>query len=273
MTSVSRSISIKPNNVLTPPTRNAAECRASVVRHIISNITQPPCESLSRVKTVQIGNHETLGTVDAVLFDFGTISLTYSIPLSGPLSSLLNLSDELWDNAWLLSAARKVVAQLQAALTPAITKPNLSELVEDYAIFQINRTAAGESPEEIIRHHSLPLAQILRAEPETLSQQEIRDALSCRMSYGIKDGVLIDWNAALIFDRDAEDVRTVLEFANVELLALRCLDDQLDNDLDEAYETVTRRRFAAAGLSRLARARPATDRGFADGQCPALRRS
>jgi len=38
-------------------------------------------------------------------------------------------------------------------------------------------------------------------------------------------------------------VRTVLEFANVELLEMRFLDQQLDDALDESYETLSRRRY------------------------------
>ena len=37
-----------------------------------------------------------------------------------------------------------------------------------------------------------------------------------------------------------EDVCAVLEFANVELLERRYLDDQLDTALDQAYESLTK---------------------------------
>ncbi|MFQ6048848.1 MAG: hypothetical protein ACE5K7_05740, partial [Phycisphaerae bacterium] len=148
----------------------------------------------------------------------------------------------LWDHPQLQDASRRVVAELLATIGPAVTKPRVSKLVEDYAIYQLERVTPAGDLDEIIARHALPLAQILRAERQALSPQEISDALSCRLSYGLADSALIDWNAALLFDRDAEDVRAVLEYANVELLELRYLDDQLDNDLDEAYELVTRRR-------------------------------
>ena len=75
---------------------------------------------------------------------------------------------------------------------------------------------------------------------QTALIQETADALACRISYGRDDLTLIDWNAAILFDRDAEDVRAVLEFANVELLELRCLDRQLDGSLDRSYELTLR---------------------------------
>jgi hypothetical protein len=74
----------------------------------------------------------------------------------------------------------------------------------------------------------------------------VSDALACRISFGPDDLALIDWDAALLFDRDADDVRAVLEFANVELLEMRFLDQQLDDALEQAYQTLSRhtwRRF------------------------------
>ncbi len=50
----------------------------------------------------------------------------------------------------------------------------------------------------------------------------------------------IDWNAAFLFGSDMEDVRTVLEFANVELLEMRHLDQQLDVALDQAYDALSK---------------------------------
>src|SRR5207253_2286300 len=62
------------------------------------------------------------------------------------------------------------------------------------------------------------VARILRYEPTASSGQEVDGAVGHRISFGSEDVTLIDWDAALIADRDAEDVRAVLEFANVELL-------------------------------------------------------
>lgn len=46
----------------------------------------------------------------------------------------------------------------------------------------------------------------------------------------------------MILDRDGDDVRAVLEFANVELLEMRYLDQKLDRALNQAYETSSKRR-------------------------------
>ena len=45
-----------------------------------------------------------------------------------------------------------------------------------------------------------------------------------------------------MLDRDPEDVRSVLEFANVQLLEMRWLDRQLDQALERSYQLLARRR-------------------------------
>jgi hypothetical protein len=59
---------------------------------------------------------------------------------------------------------------------------------------------------------------------------------------------IVDWNGALIFDRDGEDVRAELEFANVELLEMRYLDRLLDDALDGSYEALSRRAWSPRRL-------------------------
>jgi hypothetical protein len=43
------------------------------------------------------GKYRTQSNVDVVVYDFGAISVIYSLPVQGPLSDLLGLSQELYD--------------------------------------------------------------------------------------------------------------------------------------------------------------------------------
>lgn len=182
-------------------------------------------------------------SVDIVIYDFGAVLVIYEVPLHGPLHELLVLSGELYDNEKLHADSIARVEQLAATLHPAIAKPHLADAVEDYVIYEVRalKTADGsvapaaQLPEPI-------LAQILRGEPEPLSDEEVKDAALCRISFGRHDVTMIDWNAAFVFDKDSEDVVSVLEYANVELLEMRYLDQKLDEALTEAYDVLTRGR-------------------------------
>lgn len=186
----------------------------------------------------------TATSIEFVLFDFGAVSVAYTIPLEGPLASLLPLSAALYDNEALLADSRRRVAELLEAIGPAVTRPELSSFVEDFSIFQVRRhtlrrmDATPEAPPtlaEFAAANRAMLARVLRAERADLSAQEIDDALSCQIAYTTSDAAFIDWNAALIIDADPRDAATALEFANVELLEMRHLDDRLDTALDEVY--------------------------------------
>lgn len=203
-----------------------------------------PLRVTSEIPPIKVAGFETSPIVEAVVFDFGGISVAYSIPLAGPLEDLRGLSDALWDPPDLLRNSREIVESLLRSIGPAVHRPRVSSVVEDYTIYQI-RSLADEAPiDDVVSRHAPLIAQILRAESTPLSAQEIGDALSCQIAYSAEDRTIIDWNATLLFDADANDVLSVLEFANIELLELRYLDDQLDVALDQAYETFSRRRRA-----------------------------
>ncbi len=200
-----------------------------------------PLRVVQEANTLCIGGYQSQPQVDVVLYDFGAVSLTYPIPLAGPLARLRTLSDALYDNLELLADSRQRVEHLLDVITPAVLRPQIADFVEDYTIFQIEAVTPACGAHDLCTTHDQLIAQILRFEDQPLSEQEVRDALSHRIAFGLDDVTLIDWNATFLFDRDAEDVRAVLEFANVELLEMRYLDDQLDVALDQAYDALSLR--------------------------------
>lgn len=188
-----------------------------------------------------IGGLRSGASVDVVLYDFGAVSVTYHLPLEGMFARLLDLSEALYDNEVLLADSRNRVEHLLATIGEAVDRPSVSDSVEDYVLFQVEECAPALTGDELCVAHGPEIAGILRCERRPLSSQEVQDALSCRISYGPEDATVIDWNAGLLYGRDTDDERAVLEFANVELLEMRHLDQQLDDALDQAYEALTRR--------------------------------
>jgi len=161
--------------------------------------------------------------------------------LTGPLSGLCALSEELYNNEQLLADSRHRVEQLLTVIHTALTKPQVADVVEDYVIFHIESLAAPCPPDTLRAAHAPTIARMLRAERQELSSQERQDALSRCLSFSPEDVTIIDWHAALVVDRDGADIYSVLEFANVELLEMRFLDQLLDAALERSYETVSTR--------------------------------
>jgi hypothetical protein len=192
-----------------------------------------------------IGKFVTGSLVDLMIYDFGAVSVTYSLAIEGPFDDLLDLSEELYDNEALLRDSRLRVDQLLEVIRDAATLPHPSPVVEDYVIFQVERFAEATPPNPFCVEHRRQIAQILRAERQTLSDQEVEDALAVQLSYSADDITLVDWNAALLIDSEGDDIRALLDFANVELLEMRYVDQKLDRALNQAHEMLSRRSWTS----------------------------
>jgi hypothetical protein len=169
------------------------------------------------------------------------VSVTYSIPLDGPLAELIELSEALYEHPDLLADSRRRVAQLSESIRPAVGKPGIPTVVETYAIYEIRDLDPPCAPADLAGAHASTIAQVLRSERAELSGDEVADAVGLRIAYGNDDLAIIDWNGAVLYGGGLDDVRAVLEFANVELLEMRYLDARLDDALDEAYRSLSRR--------------------------------
>jgi len=224
----------------------------------------PPLRVALPSAPLTFGRFASAASVDAVVFDFGGVSISYTIPIDGPVEDLLGLSNSLFENVALLADSHKIVDELIRLIEPAVAKPFVASLVEDYIVFDIDQWSPADghpaSIEGFVDSNRQLLARILRSDSEALSTQEVDDALTHRIAYGLHDCALIDWNAALLIGREMHDVLAVVEFANLELLEMRFLDDQLDEALGGALEATQRptaRRYfsyrSGADLRRIAR--------------------
>jgi len=190
-----------------------------------------------------VDGYRTAPAVEIVLYDFGAVSVSYTIPLAGALSSLPALAEALWGNERLLKDSRQHVEALLVALGDAAARPHVAEFVEDYSIFHIEAFTQPCDAAMLWTTQAQTVAQVLRGAPHPLSQQEIADATAFRLSFGPNDATIIDTDAAILFDPEGEDVRDLIEFANTQLLEMRFLDHELDDVLEGAYETLLARRW------------------------------
>lgn len=201
----------------------------------------PPLRVTQDMAPLPLGHYRSRDSVDLVVYDFGAVSVVYGIPIQGLFPDLLGLSEELYDNQALLTDSRRRVEQILTVIGGAAAKANIADFVEDYVVFQIEALSPPLNARELCSEHAQQIAQILRAERQPLSEQEVEDALVSRISFGSDDLAIVDWNASLLLEREGDDIRAVLEFANVELLEMRYLDQQMDRALDQAYEALSKR--------------------------------
>jgi len=187
-----------------------------------------------------IGQWRTEREVDLVLYDFGAASVAYEINLDGGLAELHDANLLLRRTDELRAHARAAVESLIASLGSAVMKPHVAEFMEDYQILGIRDVPGGEDAKTFCETHRGEIAQMLRPDTADLSLDEVTAATEIRISFGLSDVTIVDWDAAFVLDPEPEDVRAVLEFANVQLIEMRWLDTQLDAALERSYQIVGR---------------------------------
>lgn len=205
-----------------------------------------PLRLAREIEPIEVGGRRTTATAEILLFDFGGISVGYSIPFTGTLAELIELSCALAGEPRIETHAEALVSRLLDLIRDHVDRPNLAEPEEDFLIFQVPAFEGGSDPEAVVAAHAADFARLLRSERDAPSEQEVQDALSGRVRFGAGDLAVLDWNAALLVDREPEDVVSVLEFANLQLLELRFLDGKLDRSLDRAYEALQTPRMWSA---------------------------
>jgi len=212
-----------------------------------------PLRVTQQGEAVALGRWRSAEVAEIVLHNFGAVSVAYRIPLECDFGDLVELSETLYDHGELLADSRRRVERVCEAVRPAIDRPALAEMVETYAVFEIARLEPPCAPAELQAGQAATFARILRSERGALSADEVADATGMRIAYSDDDLAVIDWDGALLVGRELDDVRAVLEFANVELLEMRHLDQRLDDALDETYRGLARsagRRSWFPGASR-----------------------
>ena len=209
-------------------------------------IRNPPLFVSLGERPVRVGSEETTGALSAHLYDFGVCSIRLTI-----VSRVLD-----WDGFVELGTAfdgsEDVTQLLEAELValarrvaPAIERPGIAAVREEYVVFRLNRPVEREAPGGMsLAIGEERLVPLLLRERRRLSAEARRELLANRFSYFEDDLVVLTWDNALIVEPHTsdEDVEFVLEFANAQLLELRLYDAELDDELPQLYDRIEARR-------------------------------
>jgi hypothetical protein len=178
-----------------------------------------------------------LGAVDAAvgvtIFDFAAVSVALRIPFAVSPRSLVRLAGGLAESGPLVQRARSLVEALHRQLLPAIRDPEWAEdLSEEYFVFQF-------TPEALpLTRDDAWVAGLVHLEAEPLSGEEIAEATRLHLCYGPEDLLVADWAAAVLVDRECDETLQAIEFANLQLLEYRNIDNRLDERLSHAWRVI-----------------------------------
>ncbi len=176
---------------------------------------------------------------EATVFDFAAVSVAMHLPFRLPTDRLTRLAGTLADPVPFVRAARTALQPLYEKLRPAVHTPLWQDdLSEEYFVFQLLPDDGPGPAAAALQARPDWLAGLVRLESGPLSKEEIAEALRLHLSYSPEDLFVPDWAAAVLLDCDCDETLQVVEFANLQLLEYRHIDNRLDDSLARAYRLI-----------------------------------
>ncbi|MBP9765280.1 hypothetical protein KBD08_02995 [Candidatus Babeliales bacterium] len=174
--------------------------------------------------------------ISSKLHHFGAISLTYKIPFMETLPELkttLVKMDEKYQKQSVNDAYN-----IYKTIKPCIIKPNFYHMKSSYAVVQlnINKNITGRQLKDTYGHD---IATLLRFETESLSDFQKEIIIASSIGYFKKDLIIIDTQAAFLYDPQYKELLDFFEFGNIQQLELHYFDKLLDKQLATLYERKT----------------------------------
>ncbi len=177
------------------------------------------------------------------IFDFGALSVTLALPLRDlPWEGYCSAAHTLSGCAALEEAARATAARVFERIRPAISRPMLAGLVEEYLLWHIAEFSPPLTGTEALARLSQDIARLLTLENGRFSDAAVARILHSPIRYFENDLFLAEWSAAFAYDPKFQDTAEVLEFLNVQLLELRFFDLLLHEAIDSTAEELRPRR-------------------------------
>ena len=155
-----------------------------------------------------------------------------------------------------VAAVRSLVQLVMEDLKAYLIQPvDVLDESEAYTVFRLE-PPVGEDAVDWLGRHRREVAALLVQEKDAnrLCEEKVDETVARKLGYYRDDLLVVDWDAALLLDREgpAVEVLHVLELANLQLCELEAYDRILDTVMDKSYADLGKRRNTNGGvLSRL----------------------
>jgi hypothetical protein len=201
---------------------------------------QPILESLAPI---------TLPTGETVIptikyYWFGVASVELTVDFQSDFDILCGQSYRWMNAPEVEQAAEDLLRKRLERFRPALSKPSLKWLEEDYLVIDIQ---SAEHPDgrpftaaELLDQYGDQITRLVRGELAPLSASERDEILRGALSYYVNDLIVVGWAAALVYDKpDATSaIIDLLEYANTQLLEFRYYDELLTRLLSNVYSSL-----------------------------------
>ncbi len=183
--------------------------------------------------------HGTSHCVSVKLHNFGAISLTYKLPFEDSFEDLRHKLDSIYNKFHEQSIID--AGSIYKKIKKFVTKPEFFHTKSSYMVIQVDTHPKKIDIATLKEQFGGVIAATLRFETKTLSEYQKNEILASSIGYFKGDLIVIDTEAAFVYDPEYEEVLDFFEFGNIQHLELRYFDRTLDQQLNILYEEKARR--------------------------------
>jgi hypothetical protein len=206
-------------------------------------ISNPPVTVSLGSDVLRVEDTTHVVELSARIFDFGVVSIRVRVRTTGACSweEFTAFGQRLEHHPGITALVQAQLTELCERMQPAIERPAVADVHEDYTVFRITRITDDEgTPLSAAALAALDVVPLLLNEARPLSAEARRELLPHRFTYYGDDLALLTWESALVVEPREEDtdLQYILEFANAQLLELRYYDAQLDAELPRLYDAI-----------------------------------
>ncbi|HLW72601.1 MAG TPA: hypothetical protein VKR54_00990 [Candidatus Babeliales bacterium] len=178
--------------------------------------------------------HSNSFCVSSKIHSFGAISLIYKIPFTDTLENLRVNCDKLANKYQQQSV--KDAQSIYEKIESFIIQPKFFQTSASYVIIQVDPQPAALDLTQLQKEYGSTIASTLRFETEILSEFQKNEILDSAIGYFRGSLIVIDIDAAFVYEEDYGDIIDLFEFANIQQLELRFFDRLLDQQINTIYE-------------------------------------
>src|SRR5438445_6411475 len=177
--------------------------------------------------------------ISSKIHSFGAISFTYKIPFTDTLENLRVNCNELANKYQQQSI--KDAESIYKKIEAFIIQPKFFQTSASYVIIQVDPQPAALDLTQLQKEYGGTIASTLRFETEILSEFQRNEILDSAIGYFRGSLIVIDIDAAFVYEEEYDDIIDLFEFANIQQLELRFFDRLLDQKLNLIYERQTKK--------------------------------
>lgn len=204
----------------------------------------PPIAEPSEPLTLRSGEKV---TCSVKYYEYAIVEVQLEVPFEGSWDALMTATSRWMDAPDVEPECRTVVTKHLAKTSTAIIKAREEWFQEDYLVVDLHQMRDEEdaivTAEQMITSYGEQIGQLLRGEQAPLARSTNDRLLQGSLSYYATDLLVIGFNAALVYDRPGESVRTIqiLEYARMQLLEFRYYDNFMTRVLGDVYNSLDRK--------------------------------